>query len=275
MFDTKEDLKMKKLIVLVIAGLLLVGCGSKPQEKELEKITIGGTALPHADFLNQLKEPLKEQGYELVVKEFDDYVLPNTSLESGELDANFFQHTPYLLEFNESHGTDLSVLLKVHYEPIAIYGGLKTDLESVKEGDVVLVPDDPTNLSRSLKLLAQLDWITLEDVEIAELNSITENKAGVEIKLVSAENVAKQLDSAEYGVINANFALVGGVTEKGIKQEVLDDEVIANSINVVAVRTGEEDSEKSKAIVAAFNDPTVQAYVKDTYFPAVISVLGE
>ncbi len=273
MFNTKEDLKMKKLVVLLISVLLLAGCTSKP--KDLEVITIGGTALPHADFLRQLKDPLKELGYDLKVVEFDDYVLPNTALENGDLDANFFQHTPYLLGFNESHGTDLSVLLKVHYEPIAIYGGLKTDLESVKEGDTVLVPDDPTNLSRALRLLEQLGWISLAEGDIVELKDIVEYKQKVEIKLVSAENVAKQLDSAEYAIINANYALVAGVTDKGIKQEVLNDEVIANSVNVVAVRTGEESSEKSKAIVKAFNDAKVVAYVKDTYFPAVISVLGE
>lgn len=267
---------MKKLIVLLITGLLLVGCGTKPNDKELEKIVIGGTALPHADFLRQLKNPLAAQGYELEVVEFDDYVLPNKALDKGDLDANFFQHTPYLLDFNEANGTDLSVLLKVHYEPIGIYGGLKTDITSVEAGDVVLVPDDPTNLGRALILLEQLNWIELEkDTTITSEKQIVENKVGVEIKLVAAENVAKQLDSADYGVINSNYALTAGVTDKGIKSEFVDAEVIANSVNVVAVRTGEEETEKSKAIVKAFEDPAVVKYVAETYYPAVVSVLGE
>ncbi|NLW15828.1 MAG: metal ABC transporter substrate-binding protein [Erysipelothrix sp.] len=268
---------MKKLIVLLLVGLTLVGCGTKPApEKELEKLVIGGTSLPHAEFLRQLKDPLKELGYDLEVKEFDDYVLPNEALDNGNLDANFFQHIPYLEDFNETKGTKLSPLLKVHYEPIALYGGLKDSLETVAANDTVLVPDDATNLPRALKLLESFGWIELNDnKDTATLKDIVKNIKEIKIELVSAENIAKLLDNAEYGVVNANYALTSNITERGIKAETVTEDVIKDIVNVVAVRTGEENSEKSKAILKAFEDPKVVEYIKTKYTPAVISVLGE
>lgn len=266
---------MKKIIVLLLVSLALVGCGSKSSD-ELEEIVIGGTSLPHADFLNQLEDPLKEQGYKLVVKEFDDYVLPNTALENGDLDANYFQHIPYLEDFNESHGTNLVPILKVHYEPIAIYGGLKDSLDEVATGDKVIVPDDATNLPRALKLLEDLGWITLSgDRDTADIKQVDENIKGIDIELASAENVAKLLDNAEYGIINSNFALVAGVTDKGIQAEEISADVIANIVNVVAIRAGEEDTDKTKAILKAFEDEAVVDYIKNEFAPAAISVLGE
>lgn len=266
---------MKKLLALLLIALVLVGCGTKKSD-ELDKLVVGGTALPHADFLRQLKEPLKALGYELEVKEFDDYVLPNQALENGDLDANFFQHIPYLEDFNENHGTNLVPLLKVHYEPIALYGGSKDTLEAVASGDTVIVPDDATNLPRALKLLESFGWITLNDnKDTATLKDVVTNESGVKIELASAENVAKLLDNAAYGVVNANYALVGQITERGIKAETVTDDVIAKIVNVVAVRAGEEGSEKSKAILAAFKDPAVVEYIKTKYAPAAISVVGE
>lgn len=266
---------MKKIIVLLLVALTLVACGSKTDDKK-EQIIIGGTALPHAEILRKLEGPLADLGYELVVKEFDDYVLPNKALENGDLDANYFQHIPYLTDFNATHGTDLVTLLKVHYEPIAIYGGLKTSLEEVEEGDIVVVPDDATNLPRALKLLESFGWITLSgDKDTADLKQVETNTKGIDIQLASAENVAKLLDNAAYGVVNGNFALVANISSKGIQAETISDEVIANIVNVVAVRNGEEDSDKSKAIVKAFEDPTVRAFIETEYSPAAISVLGE
>lgn len=267
---------MKKIILLLLVSLALVGCGSKTGDQDLEKLVIGGTSLPHADFLRQLKDPLKELGYELEVVEFDDYVLPNTALDNGTLDANYFQHIPYLTDFNQQHGTKLVPLLKVHYEPIAIYSGLKDKLEDVAAGDIVVVPDDATNLPRALKLLESFGWIELnENKDTATLKDIIENKVGIEIKLVSAENTAKLLDSSDYGVVNSNFALVSDITERGIVAETISEDVIANIVNVVAIREGEEDTDKTKAILAAFADEKVLKYISETYSPAAISVLND
>lgn len=267
---------MKKLLSILLVLLVLVGCGSgKDQTGDLEKIVIGGTALPHADFLKQLKAPLKALGYDLEVIEFDDYVAPNASLESGELDANYFQHTPYLNNFNEEHGTDLVPLIQVHYEPIAIYSGLKTTLADVADGDVIVVPDDATNLPRALKLLEEIGWIKLNpnNRDTSTLNDITEYAYDIEIRLASAENTPKLLDSAAYGIVNGNYALAGGITNRGIQAEPIDDVTIANIVNIVAVRAGETETAKSKAIIAAFNDESVKKYIAETFAPAVISTL--
>ena len=266
---------MKKLFSILIVLLVLVGCGNRADDdKKLEKIVLGGTSLPHANFLRQLKDPLKELGYELKVIEFDDYVAPNQSLENGELDANYFQHIPYLTNFNEEHGTDLVPVLKVHYEPIAIYAGTKDALDAVSDGDIVVVPDDATNLPRALKLLEELEWITLNDKrDTANLSDIVTYNVDIEIRLVSAENAPKLLESASYGVVNANYALVGDITDRGLQAETIDAATIENIVNVVAVRRGEEESDKTKAILEAFKDPAVVKYISETYAPAAVSVL--
>lgn len=266
---------MKKLLSILIVLLVLVGCGSGSGDDEaLEKIVLGGTSLPHADFLRQLKEPLKAQGYDLEVIEFDDYVAPNQSLENGELDANYFQHVPYLTNFNDEHGTDLVPILKVHYEPIAIYAGTNDTLDSVSEGDVVVVPDDATNLPRALKLLEEIGWITLNDNrDTANLSDIETYNVDIEIRLVSAENAPKLLESASYGIVNANYALVGNITDRGLQAETIDAATIENIVNVVAIRRGDEESDKTKAILEAFKDEAVVKYISETYAPAAISVL--
>ncbi len=268
---------MKKILSILVVLLVLVGCGAskdKGDTGQLEKIVLGGTSLPHADFLRQLKAPLEALGYELEVIEFDDYVAPNKSLENGELDANYFQHIPYLTNFNDEHGTDLVPLIKVHYEPIAIYSGSKESLDAVEADDVVVVPDDATNLPRALKLLEELGWITLNDNrDTATLNDIVTYHVAIEIRLVSAENTPKLLESAAYGVVNANWALTGNITDRGLQAETIDDATIANIVNVIAVRNGEESSDKSLAILEALKDEAVLKYIKETYAPAVISVL--
>ena len=267
---------MKKLVVLLLVALTLVGCGSTQKPKELEPLRIGGTALPHADYLNQLKAPLEKLGYKLEVVVFDDYVLPNKALQDKNLDANYFQHIPYLTSFNQDHKTDLAPLLKVHYEPIALYGGTKTKLEDVAAGDVVLVPDDPTNLPRGLKLLEEFGWIELNaNRDTATLKDIVKYNVAIEIKPAAAHNIPKLLGSSTYSVINSNYALASKVTDKGIKAETVNAETIEKIVNVVAVRKGEEGSDKSKAILKAFEDPAVVEYIAKTYSPAAISVLGK
>lgn len=268
---------MKKLVAIVLIALTLVGCGSKPsKEKDLEKIVIGATALPHAEYLKLIADPLKDLGYELDIKVFDDYILPNKALDDGSLDANFFQHTPYLLDFNASNGTKLTPIIKVHYEPIAIYGGTKNDLKTVADKDIVLIPDDPTNLPRGLKVLEELGWIELNDNRAtATLKDITKYNVNIEIKLAAAGNLPKLLDTAAYAVINGNYALAGNITDRGLQAEKIDDATIANIANVIAVRTGEESSDKTKAILEALKDPAVVKAIAEKYAPAAISVLGE
>lgn len=265
---------MKKLIVFLAIATLLVGCGKKGTDENV--IVIGATAVPHADFLEQLKEPLENQGYRLEIVIYDDYIIPNTEVDNGNLDANYFQHIPYLTDFNEKQGTDIVSVLPVHYEPIAIYAGQKNSLEDVANGDVVFVPDDATNLPRALKLLEEIGWITLnENRDKAELTDIVSYNVEIEIEEVKSDSIAPLLNDAPFAIINGNYALASNITEKGIQKETVSKETIANIVNVVAVRRGNENSLKTQALLEAFKDPKVVDYIETKYSPAVTSVLGD
>lgn len=265
---------MKRIITVLAVLLLIVGCGK--QESDEKVIKIGASALPHADFLKQIEEPLKQAGYKLEVIIFDDYNIPNVQLNDGTLDANYFQHIPYLTNFNKTQGTDLVDVLKVHYEPIAIYGGKKDSLEAVESGDVVFVPDDATNLPRALNLLEELGWITLnENKDTATLRDITSYKVDIEIKEVQSDGIVPLLNDGDYAIINGNYALAGKVTDKGLQKESISSVKIDNIANVIAVKKGNETSNKTKAILAAFEDEAVKDYVATKYSPAVSSVLGD
>ena len=265
---------MKKLLVLVALVFVLVGCGVKGSDEKT--IKIGASALPHADFLKQLETPLKEAGYNLEIVIFDDYTIPNVQLDDGTLDANYFQHIPYLKNFNETQGTDLVDVLKVHYEPIAIYSGKKATLADVEAGDTVFVPDDATNLPRALNLLEELGWITLNDnKDTATLKDIVEYKVAIEIKEVQSEGIVPLLNDGAYAIINGNYALAGNITDKGLQKESVSDEKIADIANVIAVKRGNETTDKTKAILAAFENATVKEYIATKFAPAVTSVLGE
>lgn len=265
---------MKRIITVLAVLLLLVGCGSK--ESNEKTIKVGASALPHADFLNQLKEPLKEAGYELEVVIFDDYTIPNVQLDDGTLDANYFQHIPYLKNFNEVQGTDLVDVLKVHYEPIAIYAGKKATLSEVEAGDTVFVPDDATNLPRALNLLEELGWITLNDnKDTATLKDIVTYNVAIKIKEVQSDGIVPLLNDGDYSIINGNYALAGNITDKGLQKESISDDKIADIANVIAVKKGNEQTDKTKALLAAFEDENVKEYIATKFAPAVTSVLGE
>lgn len=265
---------MKRIITVLAVLLLIVGCG--PQESDEKTIKIGASALPHADFLKQIEGPLNQAGYKLEIIVFNDYNIPNVQLDDGTLDANYFQHIPYLNNFNKTQGTDLVDVLKVHYEPIAIYGGKKDSLEAVEDGDIVFVPNDATNLPRALNLLEELGWISLNDnKETATLKDITAFKVAIEIKEVQSDGIVPLLNDGDYAIINGNYALAGNVTDKGLQKETISSEKIDDIANVIAVKKGNETSDKTKAILAAFEDKAVKDYVASQYAPAVSSVLGE
>lgn len=264
---------MKKIFLTAVLAFVLVGCGAKAGNDKV--IKVGATAIPHADFLNQVKAPLKDLGYDLEVVVFDDYTIPNVQLNDGTLDANYFQHIPYLTDFNKKNGTDLEPVLKVHYEPIAIYGGQKTSLADVKEGDVVLVPDDATNLPRALKLLEELGWITLNDnKDSATVQDIVTKKVNITIKEVQSEGIVPLLNDVPYAIINGNYALAGNVSDRGLQKESVAQKTIDAIVNVVAVKKANVNSEKTKALVKAFENADVKKYIATKFAPAVTSVLG-
>lgn len=293
---------MKKLISATLAASLalsLAACGSSAStdsvaassestaassaaaESTAETGELAGTTLkvaasptPHAEILNVAKEVLAEQGIDLEVVEFSDYVQPNLVTESGEVDANYFQHTPYLDSFNEENGTHLVSVGAVHYEPFGIYPGTKSDLSELADGDTIAVPNDTTNEARALLLLQDNGIITLKEGAGLEatVNDIAENPHNVKIEELAAEQVARVAPEVAFVVLNGNYALQAGlsVAKDAIKYETADSEAAKTYVNVIAVKEGNENSEKTKALVDVLKSDAIKQYINDTYDGAVI-----
>ncbi len=240
---------------------------------QLEKIVVGATPAPHAEILNAAKDILKEKGYELVVKEYTDYVQPNMALESGDLDANYFQHKPYLDQFNEQKGTDLVSAAAIHYEPFGIYAGKTDSIDKLPEGAQIAVPNDVSNEARALLLLADQGLIGLkEGVELdATKNDIVKNDKNFKIVEVEAAQLPRSLGDVDVAVINGNYAIEAGLKVSDALA-VEDAKSVAATLysNIIAVRAGEESSEKTKALVEALTSDTVKKFIEDTYEGAVV-----
>lgn len=292
---------MKKRVTAVIltaalAVAALAGCGntatSKPAAEATESasttaaqeaentssedktITVAASATPHAEILEQAKSILAEQGWDLQVTVFDDYVQPNNVVESGDFDANYFQHIPYLESFNEEHGTHLVNAGGIHYEPFGIYPGTKSSLDDLSSGDVIAVPNDTTNEARALLLLQDNGILTLKDgvgLE-ATVNDIVENPKDVKIQELAAEQVARVREEVAFVVLNGNYALQAGLSvgKDAIKFETSDSEAAKTYVNVIAVKEGNENSDKIKALVSALKSDEIKKYINDTYDGAVI-----
>lgn len=237
-------------------------------------ITVAASATPHAEILEQAKAILAEQGWELEVTVFDDYVQPNLVVENGEFDANYFQHIPYLEDFNEKNGTHLVNAGGIHYEPFGIYPGTKKDLSELAEGDVIAVPNDTTNEARALLLLQANGVITLkEGVGLqATVNDIEENPYGVKIQELEAAQVARVVPEVAFVVLNGNYALQAGYTvaNDSIAYETSDSEAAKTYVNVIAVKEGNEQSEGIQALVEVLKSDAITQYINDTYDGAVI-----
>ncbi|WP_186423056.1 MetQ/NlpA family ABC transporter substrate-binding protein [Lacrimispora celerecrescens] len=240
---------------------------------QLEKIIVGATPAPHAEILNAAKDILKEKGYELVVKEYTDYVQPNMALESGDLDANYFQHKPYLDQFNEQKGTDLVSAAAIHYEPFGIYAGKTDAIDKLPDGAQIAVPNDVSNEARALLLLADQGLIGLkEGVELdATKNDIVKNDKNFKIVEVEAAQLPRSLGDVDVAVINGNYAIEAGLKVSDALA-VEDAKSVAATLysNIIAVRAGEESSEKTKALVEALTSDTVKKFIEDTYEGAVV-----
>ncbi|WP_143319292.1 MetQ/NlpA family ABC transporter substrate-binding protein [Clostridium sp. HBUAS56010] len=240
---------------------------------DLEEIVVGASPAPHAEILKAAKEVLKEKGYDLVIKEYTDYVQPNLALDSGDLDANYFQHKPYLDQFNEEKKTDLVSAAAIHYEPFGIYAGKIKSLEDLPDGAQIAVPNDVSNEARALLLLADNGLIELkEGVELdATKNDIVENEKNFKIIEVEAAQLPRSLGDVDIAVINGNYAIEAGLkVSEALATE--DAKSLAATLysNIVAVRTGEDTSEKTKALVEALTSDSVKKYIEDTYEGAVV-----
>ena len=285
----KENENMKKkILALALAGVLVVGaltgCGSSKSESsdkktDDKKITVAASATPHAEILEEAKTLLKDKGYELEVKVFDDYVQPNNVVESGEFDANYFQHVPYLEQFNEEKGTHLVVAGKIHYEPFGIYPGTKKDLKDIAKGDKIAVPNDTTNEARALLLLQDNGIIKLKDGAgiKATVNDIEENPNNIEIVELEAAQVPRVVNEVAYVVLNGNYALEANYTVKkdALAYEKSDSEAAKTYVNVIAVKEGNENSEKIKALVEVLKSDSIKKFINEKYDGAVIVYDGE
>ncbi len=237
-------------------------------------IRVAASPTPHAEILAQAAGILSEEGWTLEVTEFEDYVQPNLVVESGDFDANYFQHIPYLDNFNEEQGTHLVNAGGIHYEPFGIYPGQKNSLDELEDGDVIAVPNDTTNEARALLLLQDNGVITLkEDAGLtATVLDITDNPKNIQIQELEAAQVPRVKDEVAFVVLNGNYALEAGFTvaQDAIAYETADSEAAKTYVNIIAVKEGQEDSEGIQALVNALKSEEIQAYITDTYEGAVI-----
>lgn len=267
---------MKKLVAAALTGALVLGTIGTTAvfAEDDKKITVAASATPHAEILEQAKPLLEEQGYELEVEVFNDYVQPNEVVESGDFDANYFQHIPYLESFNEEKGTHLVNAGGIHYEPFGIYPGTKDSLDDIADGDSIAVPNDTTNEARALLLLQDNGIITLKEGAglSATVNDIAKNPYNVEIVELEAAQVARVVDETAYVVLNGNYALEAGysVAKDALAYEKSDSEAAKTYVNVIAVKEGNENSDKIKALVDVLKSDEIKNYINETYDGAVI-----
>ena len=256
---------------LVVEGGVVEGSNTA-QEKGT--ITVAASATPHAEILAQAAPILAKEGWKLDVTIFDDYVQPNLVVESGDFDANYFQHTPYLNDFNKEQGTHLVNVGDIHYEPFGIYPGTKTDLTTLKSGDVIAVPNDTTNEARALLLLQDNKIITLkEGVGLeATVKDIVDNPYSVKIQELEAAQVSRVKDEVAFVVLNGNYALEAGfsVAKDAVAYETSASEAAKTYVNIIVVKEGNEDNEGVKALVKVLKSAEIQKYITDTYDGAVV-----
>lgn len=238
------------------------------------KIVVGATPVPHSEILNAIIPTLAAQGYKLEIKEFTDYVQPNLTLDSCDIDANFFQHQPYLDDFNAENGTNIVTLTTVHYEPLGIYPGKAASLDDLPDGAQVAVPNDTTNEARALLLLEAQGLIKVNpDAGLkATKNDIIENPKNLKIVELEAAQLARSLQDVSIAVINGNYAIQAGLNAEtdALAKEEKDSLAATTFANILAIRAGDENREDLKALAAALNSDEVKAFIESTYQGAVV-----
>lgn len=237
-------------------------------------ITVAATEVPHSEILEAAKPILAEQGWDLQVTVFNDYVQPNEVVESGEFDANYFQHTPYLDSFNEEKGTHLVNVGEIHYEPLGIYAGTESDLANISDGATIAVPNDTTNEARALLLLQDNGIITLKEGAGMEAtkNDIAENPHNVEIVELEAAQVARVIGETSFVVLNGNYALQAGLNAQtdALAYETSDSEAAKTYVNVIVVKEGNEGNEGVKALVDVLKSDEIKDFINEKYQGSVV-----
>ena len=239
-----------------------------------ETIKIAASPVPHAEILEEAAKILKDYNYNLEIVEFEDYVQPNLVVESGEFDANYVEHVPYLNSFNEEQGTHLVDAGDIHYEPFGIYPGTKSDLSEIEDGDEIASPNDTTNEARALLLLRDNGLLTLKDGAglTATINDIVENPYNIKFVELEAAQVARVVDEVDFVVLNGNYALEAGysVGKDSIAYESSDSEAAKTYVNIIAVYEGRENDPAIKALVAVLRSDAIKKFIEDNYDGAVV-----
>lgn len=280
---------MKKLLALTMALVLCLGlaaCGgdttdpaagnedTNNQTGETVTLRVGATPAPHQEILEQVVDTLAAQGTTLEIVPYNDYNVPNTAVEEGEDDANFFQHVTYMENFNADKGTHLVNAGAIHYEPMGIYAGKSDSLENIADGAVIAVPNDPTNEGRSLLLLQELGLITLkEDAGLeATPNDIADNPKNLEFQEMEAAMLPQTIDEVDFSIINSNYALDAGLNPMtdALATEDPESDAAQAYANIIAIKEGNENNEAIKALVAALQSDEVREFIETTYNGSVV-----
>ncbi|MBQ2926484.1 MAG: MetQ/NlpA family ABC transporter substrate-binding protein [Ruminiclostridium sp.] len=276
---------MKKILTLILALTMAVGlcaCGggeeAPAEDTAAETVTlkVAASPTPHAEILAQVVDVLAEQGIELVVTEYGDYVVPNTAVEEGAEDANFFQHAPYLESFNEENGTHLVSVAPIHYEPMGIYPGMTASLEELPDGATIAVPNDVTNEARALQLLAAQGLIEIDPAAglNATPNDITSNPKNLQFKEMEAAMLPQIVGEVDLAIINSNFALQGGLNpaEDSLASEDAASEAAQTFANIIVVKEGNEENAAVLALIEALQSDAVREFIETTYAGSVVAM---
>jgi len=268
------------ILLLSLIIISLAGCASKadknsqsvssPQGENLKIIKVGASPIPHAEILNVVKPILEKQGIKLEIIEFTDYVQPNIKLAEKELDANYFQHIPYLEDFCKKHNLNLTYIAKVHIEPMGIYSSKIKDLKELKNGAEIAIPNDATNGGRALLLLQSAGIIKLKDSAgiTATKNDIIENPKNIKITELEAATLPRVLNDVDAAVINTNYALEAKLNPK--KDALYIESADSPYVNILAVRKGDESRPELKKLAEALNSPEVKKFIEEKYNGAVV-----
>ena len=254
-------MNIKTLLLVSLVGFTL-------NLNAAEKIVVAATPVPHAEILNQAKEDLKKEGYTLEVKEFTDYVLPNLATDNSEVDANFFQHMPYLEEFNKSKGTKLVKVANIHIEPMAVYSKKYKNFNELKDGAKIAVPNDPTNESRALDIIAKTGLVGFNDKVLKTPIDITQNPKNIKFIELKAAQLPRALDDVDVAVINSNYALSANLNP--VKDSIFIEDKNSPYANILVVKEGKEQDPKIKALTKALQSEKIKKFIEEKYNGAVI-----
>lgn len=268
---------MKKIVTIILSltlTLTLLGCSSKSTPDDT--IVIGASPTPHAEILEVMRPILTDVGYKLEIKEFTDYIQPNLATVSGEIDANFFQHQPFLDDFNSKNNADLQSIASVHYEPLGIYPGKTSSLADLKEGAIIAIPNDTTNEARALLLLQSNGLIELDpntSIDATPKNIIKNDKNFV-FKEIEAAQLSRSLQDVDIAVINGNYAILGGlnINTDALAKEEQDSLAATTYANILVVDSKMITSPKIKILIDVINSPTVKEFINQNYSGAIIPV---